>query len=44
MKNAQMDSADLEQRRKKARRTAWKLALVAMLFFVGFLLTGILGR
>lgn len=31
-------------RRARARRTAWMLALVALLVYAGFILTGVLGK
>ncbi len=44
MMNTHMDSNELKQRRANARRTAWKLALVALLIFGVFILTGVIGR
>lgn len=35
---------ELEARRKRARRTALYVAGVALLVYVGFILTGVLGR
>jgi hypothetical protein len=34
---------DIQQRRKRAVRTAWLLALVAAVIFVAFILSGVLG-
>jgi hypothetical protein len=39
-----MDKQDIEQRRRAARRTAWKLAIVALVIFGVFFMTGITGR
>lgn len=39
-----MDSNDIEQRRRAARRTAWILAIVALIIFGAFLYTGVSGR
>ena len=35
---------ELDQRRRSSRRTAWILAIVAVLIFSVFMLTGITGR
>ncbi|MEG2804160.1 hypothetical protein [Stenotrophomonas sp.] len=37
------DSQAAEQRRR-AQRTAWKLGLLALAVYVGFILTGVIGR
>jgi hypothetical protein len=34
---------NIENRRKRAVRTAWALALVAALIFIAFILSGVLG-
>jgi len=34
----------LAERRRRARRTAWAVATVAVLVYAGFILTGVLGR
>ena len=34
----------LAERRRRARRTAWVVAAVALLVYTGFILTGVLGR
>jgi hypothetical protein len=44
MVNSQIDKHDIDQRRKAARKTAWKLAIVAFIFFAAFLYMGIVGR
>jgi hypothetical protein len=36
--------AALAERRRRARRTAWVVAAVALLVYTGFILTGVLGR
>jgi hypothetical protein len=38
-----MQQDELRQRRSRAVRTAWVLALVAALIFVAFILSGVLG-
>ena len=38
-----MQQEELRQRRSRAVRTAWVLALVAALIFVAFILSGVLG-
>ncbi|WP_374247868.1 hypothetical protein [Thermomonas sp.] len=35
---------DVEARRKRARRTAWLFAGIALAVYVGFILSGALGR
>jgi hypothetical protein len=35
---------ELEQRRAAARRTAWILGAIAIVIFVTFIMSGILGR
>lgn len=40
---AQALSAQALQRRR-AQRTAWKVGLVAIAVYVGFILTGVIGR
>jgi hypothetical protein len=40
MENASRD--ELVQRRARAVRTAWMLAAVAVLIFIGFILSGVL--
>jgi len=37
-------NVELEARRRRARRTALYVAGVAVLVYVGFILTGVLGR
>lgn len=37
-------SSDTEARRKRARRSAWVLGGVALLVYVAFFLTGVVGR
>ncbi|HVJ38132.1 MAG TPA: hypothetical protein VM687_10075 [Stenotrophomonas sp.] len=37
-------AAALAERRRRARRTAWVVATVALLVYAGFILTGVLGR
>jgi hypothetical protein len=37
------DIEEIQQRRKRAVRTAWLLALVAAVIFVAFILSGVLG-
>ncbi|HYG08215.1 MAG TPA: hypothetical protein VD865_17635 [Stenotrophomonas sp.] len=37
-------AAELAARRQRARRTAIVVALVAVLVYAGFILTGVLGR
>ena len=39
-----MDTQELDQRRAAARRMAWKLAAVAIVIFVLFFLSGVVGR
>jgi hypothetical protein len=39
-----MDNNEIAQRRRAARKTAWKLAIVALVIFGMFLMTGIIGR
>jgi hypothetical protein len=34
---------DIQERRKRAVRTAWLLAFVAAIFFIAFILSGVLG-
>jgi hypothetical protein len=41
--HAPVDPA-VEARRKRARRTAWLFAGIAAVVYVGFLLSGVLGR
>ncbi|QNN45734.1 hypothetical protein H9L17_11065 [Thermomonas brevis] len=41
--HAPVDPA-VEARRKRARRTAWLFAAIAVAVYAGFLLTGVLGR
>jgi len=36
--------AALAERRRRARRTAWVIASIAVLVYAGFILTGVLGR
>ncbi|HSM68081.1 MAG TPA: hypothetical protein VK830_00075 [Xanthomonadales bacterium] len=38
------DRYEIEQRRRAARRTAWKLAIVALVIFGLFLMSGVIGR
>ena len=40
---AQIRAAQALQRRR-AQRTAWKVGLVAIAVYVGFILTGVIGR
>jgi hypothetical protein len=40
----QIEHDELLRRRKAARRTAWILALVALLIFSLFIFTGVTGR
>jgi hypothetical protein len=42
--NVQFEPDELANRRKAARRTAIRLAIVAALVFVAFLMTGVIGR
>lgn len=44
MMTAQFDQNEIDQRRKAARKTAWKLAIVAFVVFAVFMYTGIVGR
>lgn len=37
-------ATELAQRRRRARHTATVVAVVAVLVYVGFILTGVLGR
>ena len=39
-----MNDKELAQKRAAARRTAWKLAFVALVIFAAFIATGIVGR
>jgi hypothetical protein len=39
---AQHDPEDIAARRKRAMKTAWLLAAVASLVFLGFILSGVL--
>lgn len=41
---SQFDEHEIDQRRRAARKTAWKLAIVAFVIFAAFLFTGIVGR
>ncbi|MFO7339257.1 hypothetical protein [Pseudoxanthomonas taiwanensis] len=41
---APRDNHDLAQRRKGAVRTAWVVGAIALLVYVGFILSGVLGR
>ncbi len=38
-----LNEEELQQRRAGARKTVWILALVSLLFYVGFVMTGVLG-
>lgn len=38
------DRHEIKQRRRAARRTAWKLAIVALIIFGLFLMSGVIGR
>ena len=35
---------EIDERRRAARRTAWKLAIVALIIFGLFVLRGVIGR
>jgi hypothetical protein len=41
---SEADRHEIEQRRRAARRTAWKLAIVALIIFGLFVLRGVIGR
>ncbi|MGE8216727.1 MAG: hypothetical protein ACN6RD_11060 [Stenotrophomonas maltophilia] len=42
---AHSDPSDAQVlQRRRAHRTAWKVGLVAVAVYVGFILTGVLGR
>ncbi len=41
---AAFDEQELRRRRAGARRTVWLLALVSLLFYLGFVMTGVLGN
>jgi hypothetical protein len=38
------DIVDVAQRRRRAHRTAWMVGGVALLVYVGFILSGVIGR
>ncbi len=38
-----LDAEELARRRAGARKTVWLLALVSLAFYVGFVMTGVLG-
>jgi hypothetical protein len=42
--NNKTDRHDIDERRRAARRTAWWLAIVALIIFSMFLLSGVIGR
>ena len=44
MMDSQFDQKEIESRRLAARKTAWKLAIVAFIIFAAFMYTGISGR
>jgi hypothetical protein len=43
-KQSRSPQDELVQRRAAARRTAWRLAVVAGLIFLVFFMTGVIGR
>jgi hypothetical protein len=44
MRTPENDIDDLVQRRRRAHRTAWVVGGVALLVYVGFILSGVIGR
>jgi hypothetical protein len=39
-----MQDSNIEQRRTAARKTAWVLAVIVLIIFVSFILSGVLSK